>query len=151
MLELARESDWEDVKRLSVQIHDLHAKWRPDIYFSCEQPYPKDKFLEDIRDRLVYVGKLDNRIVGYVVLSVNIKSGPGTHEKKLLRLDVICVDESRRGQGIGMSMVDDVRALAKVFRCDGILLGVHPENEDALRFYLKCGFSLRTVNLEMCF
>ena len=33
MLELARQSDWEDINRLSVQIHDLHAAWRPDIYY----------------------------------------------------------------------------------------------------------------------
>ena len=52
MLQLARPSDWEDVKRLSVQIHDLHAAWRPDIYFHHEEPYPMDKFLEDIRSRM---------------------------------------------------------------------------------------------------
>ena len=32
MLELARPSDWEDIQRLSVQIHDLHVAWRPDIF-----------------------------------------------------------------------------------------------------------------------
>ena len=49
MLELAKESDFEAVKRLSVQIHDLHAEWRPDLYYHSEEPYPREKFLEDIQ------------------------------------------------------------------------------------------------------
>ena len=37
MLELARESDWDAIRRLSVQIHDLHVSWRPDIYCHSEE------------------------------------------------------------------------------------------------------------------
>jgi len=149
MLELAREADWDHVKRLSVQIHDLHAAWRPDIYYSCDEPYPKDCFMEDIQDRLVYVGKNQNQIVGYVVLSIVEKGGPGTLPKKLLRLDSICVDEALRGHGIGKAMVEDVRALARVFGCKELILGVHPENDDAVGFYQKCGFRIRTINMDM--
>lgn len=149
MLELARESDWEDVKRLSVQIHDLHADWRPDIYFHCEEPYPRDKFLEDIQNRMLYVAKVDGLIIGYVVLALLRKSGTGVVEKKQLRLDSICVDEAFRGQGIGRTMVADVRALAKVFGCRELILGVHPENDGAVAFYQKCGFFIRTINMDM--
>ena len=149
MLELARESDWEAVKRLSVQIHDLHARWRPDIYFHCAEPYPKENFLEDVKKRLIYVAKLNGEIAGYVILAVLQKGGAGTHQKKLLRLDSICVDEAYRGQGIGKAMVTDVRALARAFGCTDVLLGVHPENDAAVVFYQKCGFRIRTINLEI--
>ena len=81
MLELARETDWEAVKRLSVQIHDLHAAWRPDIYCHSEEPYPKEAFMEAIDKRLVYVAKLQNALVGYVTLSILEKSGPGSVSK----------------------------------------------------------------------
>lgn len=149
MLELATESDWESVHRLSVQIHDLHAAWRPDMFFHCAEPYPKEKFLEDIQERMVYVAKTGNAVAGYVVLCMMHKGGPGTFEKKLLRLDSICVDEPFRGQGIGKAMVTDVRALAKAFGCSEVLLGVHPENDKAIRFYQKCGFTIRTINMQM--
>lgn len=149
MLELARESDWEEVKRLSVQIHDLHAAWRPDIYFHTEEPYPKEKFLEDIRSRMVYVAKIDGIIAGYVVLAIMKKGGPGTVERKLMRLESICVEESIRGHGIGKSMVMEVRALARAFGCSQIILGVHPENDIAVGFYQKCGFRIRTINMDM--
>ena len=149
MLELARESDWERVRLLSVQLHDLHVTWRPDIYFHCDEPYPKVRFLEDIRNRMVYVAKIENAVVGYVILSVKGKEGPGCISQRALLLESICVDESVRGHGIGSEIVTDVRALAKVFGCTSLILGVHPENEAALAFYQKCGFSLRTLNLQM--
>ena len=99
MLQLARPSDWEEIQRLSVQIHDLHAAWRPDIYFHSEEAYPREKFLEDIRERMVYVAKIDGITAGYVVLAVMHKGGPGTVDQKLLRLESICVEESIRGHG----------------------------------------------------
>lgn len=149
MLQLARESDWEDVKRLSVQIHDLHVQWRPDIYFYTEEPYPKEAFLEDIRNRMVYVARLDGIVAGYVVLSLLRKDGPGVVKRKLLRLESICVEESIRGHGIGKLMVEDVRALARAFGCSQVILGVHPENDSAVGFYQKCGFYIRTINMDM--
>lgn len=149
MLELARIQDWEAVRRLSVQIHDLHAAWRPDIYYHCDAPYPREWFLEDIRKRLVYVAKPDGIVAGYVVLSVSEKGGPGTVEKKQLRIDSICVDEALRGQGIGKAMVTDIRALAKAFGCRELILGVHPENDSAVGFYQKCGFHIRSIYMDM--
>lgn len=149
MLELARESDWESVKRLSVQIHDLHAAWRPDLYYHCEEPLPKDTFLDDIRQRLIYVAKVEGVVVGYVVLAILNRGGPGAHVYKAMRLESICVDEALRGQGIGKQMVADVRALGRAFGCRELLLGVHPENDAAVGFYQKCGFRIRTINMDM--
>lgn len=148
MLELARESDWEAVNRLSVQIHDLHVAWRPDIYFHCDEPYPKTAFLEDIRNRMVYVAKLREAVAGYVVLSVMNKGGPGSVEQKVLRIDSICVDEPLRGHGLGKCMLEDVWAIAKAFGCKQLILGVHPENDTAVGFYQKCGFAIRTINMD---
>lgn len=149
MLELARAGDWEEVKRLSVQIHDLHVAWRPDIYFHCDEPYPKEKFLEDIAKRTVYVARIADAVVGYVTLSFLNKGGPGTVSKKQMRLDSICVDEALRGKGLGKAMVADVRALAKAFGCREVILSVHPENDEAVGFYQKCGFRIRTIGMDM--
>ena len=149
MLQLAREADWESVRRLSVQIHDLHVAWRPDIYYHCEEPFSKEAFQNGIRERMVYVAKLQNAVVGYVVLSMLNRGGPGAHVYKAMRLDSICVDQNLRRQGIGKTMVADVRALAKAFGCRELILGVHPENDDAVAFYQKCGFRIRTINMDM--
>lgn len=149
MLELARASDFEAVRQLSVQIHDLHVDWRPDIYYHCEEPYSREKFLEDIRNRLVYVAKIQDQIVGYTTLSVHCKNGAGTVETKQLRIDSICVDRQLRCNGIGRAMVTDIRALARAFGYKQIILGVHPENDVAVAFYQKCGFFIRTIQMDM--
>ena len=149
MLQLARESDWEDVRRLSVQVHNLHVSWRPDLYVHCEEPYPKEVYLEDIRKRMVYVAKLENQVMGYVVLAVKQKDGPGRVPRKILLLETICVEETIRGHGIGKEMLMDVRALSKAFGCAEVMLGVHPENEIALGFYQKCGFQINTINMQI--
>lgn len=148
MLELARASDWEAVHRLSVQIHDLHAAWRPDIYCHSDEPLPKAVFLQSIAERMLYVAKIQGQVAGYVLLSIQQRGGPGQLEYKALRLDAICVEETVRGQGIGKAMVTDVRALAKAFGCREMLLGVHPENDSAVGFYHKCGFRIRTINMD---
>jgi ribosomal protein S18 acetylase RimI-like enzyme len=98
---------------------------------------------------MLYVAKIGGEVAGYVILSIMPRGGPGAVEYKALRLDSICVDEALRGQGIGKQMVTDVRALAKAFGCREILLGVHPENDTAVVFYQKCGFHIRTINMDM--
>ena len=149
MLELAREADWAAVNRLSIQVHDLHARLCPDLYIHSDEPLPLDVFLQSIRDRLLYVARQDGCVVGYVLLSFIRREGNGVVAHKELRLDHICVDKSFRRRGIGRAMIADVRALAKVFGCREILLGVHAQNDDAVVFYQKCGFLIRTINLEM--
>ena len=149
MLELAKEQDFEAVNRLSVQIHDLHTGWRPDLYYHSEEPYPRDKFLEDIKNRLVYTAKVAGVVAGYVILSIQDKGGPGVVPYRAMRVDSICVDETARGQGIGKAIAEDVRALARAFGCREVVLSVHPENDNAVAFYQKCGFTIRTINMEM--
>lgn len=149
MLELARIEDWEAVHRLSLQVHDLHTQWRPDIFCRCDAPYPQEKFLEDIRDRMVYVAKIDGVVLGYVVLMILHKAGPGVVEKKMLRLDSIVVEKTARGKGIGKQMVAETKALARAFGCRELILSVHPENDSAVGFYQNCGFRIRTIHMDM--
>ena len=148
ILEPARESDWEAIQRISVQIHDLHVNWRPDIYYHSEAPYPREFFLEDLEEELIYVARLQQDVVGYVCISVLEKGGPGTVDVKQLRLDSICVDEAYRGRGIGKAMVEDLCAVAEKLGCSSLILGVHPENTKAIAFYETCGFTVRTINME---
>ena len=149
MLELARPSDWEDIHRLSLQVHAMHVAWRPDIFCATEEPYPQEKFLEDIRSRQVYVAKIDGLVAGYVVLAIQTKDRPHVVTRKIMHLESICVEETIRGNGIGKTMVDEVRILAKAFGCSQLILGVQAENDYAVGFYQKCGFQIRSINMDM--
>lgn len=149
MLELAREADRASVNRLACQVHALHVSWRPDIYRMPEELYPQERFAQAIQDRELYVAKQSNTIVGYVLLRIRQNRDiPGLVNRTILLVDEFCVEESVRGQGIGTEMMTEVRAIARAFGCTDLQLGVYPQNDAAVAFYQKCGFSIRSIEMQ---
>lgn len=148
MLELARESDFEEFSRLDAQGHALHVTWRPDIYCPCEGAFPKDYFLECIHQRRVFMAKVQGTVVGYVLFRIWQTGGSGNVPRKILDLDSIVVDQAARGQGFGTQMMAELRVLAKAFGCTDLQLSVYPQNDAAVDFYQKCGFTIRNINMQ---
>ena len=148
MLELARPDDREAVNALARQVHAMHVAWRPDIYEMVDELYPVERMVEGISNRELYVAKLEKQIVGYVSLKLRNYDHPGLVKRKVMVVDEICVEESLRGHGIGKAMMEDVHALAKAFRCTDLQLGVYPQNDEAVGFYQKCGFTIRSIDMQ---
>ena len=148
MLELAVEADREAVNALARQVQELHVQWRPDLYEMAEELYPLERFQEAIRQRQLYVAKIDNLVVGYALLFIRDCDHAGLVKRRVMRIEEFCVQESLRGQGIGMEMMAEVRALAKAFRCTDLQLGVYPQNDGAVAFYQKCGFTIRSIDMQ---
>ena len=148
MLQLATLSDREGVNILAAQAHALHVAWRPDIYEMPEELYPQERFQEAIKARQLYVAKLDGIVAGYVRLVIRDYDFPGVVRRKVMLVDECCVHEICRGQGIGTAMMTDVRALARAFRCTDLQLGVYPQNDEAVSFYQKCGFTIQSIQMQ---
>lgn len=148
MLELARKADFDAVNAMAAQVHAMHVAWRPDIYEMVEQLYPLERFEEVIRQRQLYVAKINGITVGYVLLKTRNYDWPGVVRRKVMMIEELCVEESVRNQGIGKQMMQEVRALAKAFRCTDLQLGVYPQNDEAVAFYQKCGFTIRSIDMQ---
>ena len=148
MLELARPSDREAVNALARQVHALHVAWRPDIYVMPEEMYPEERFLAEIQNRNLYVARLADVVVGYVLVKIRSYDWPGVVKRRVMIIDEICVEESCRNQGIGKEMMSGVRALARAFGCTDLQLGVYPQNDEAVAFYQKCGFTIRSIDMQ---
>ena len=148
MLELAVESDRETVNLLARQVHAMHVAWRPDIYEMPEALYPEERFREAVRERSLYVARLGGVIVGYVSVKLRSYDWPGMVKRKVMYIDEIAVEESLRNQGIGTAMMEDVHALAEAFGCTDLQLGVYPQNDAAVAFYQKCGFTIRSIDVQ---
>lgn len=148
MLELATMNDRIAVNELARQVHAMHVTWRPDLYEMVEELYPAERMQEAISARELYVAKLEGNIVGYVLLKIRNYDWPGVVNRKVMVVDEICVEESIRGHGIGKAMMEDVHALAKAFRCTDLQLGVYPQNDEAVGFYQKCGFTIRSIDMQ---
>ena len=148
MLELAQPSDRAVVNRLAAEVHALHVAWRPDIYEMVDELYPQERFLEAIRQRCLYIARLNDVAVGYVSVKIRDYDWPGVVRRKVMVVDEICVEESCRGQGIGQQMMLELRVLARAFRCTDLQLGVYPQNDDAVGFYQKCGFTIQHITMQ---
>ena len=148
MLELARECDREKVNELARQVHAMHVAWRPDIYEMVEEMYPQDRFSEEVARRQLYVAKIGGQVTGYVLLKVREYNWPGVVKRKVMLVDEIAVDDRCRNQGIGTAMMEEVRVLARAFGCTDLQLGVYPQNDAAVAFYQKCGFTIRSIDMQ---
>ena len=148
MLQLASVSDREAVERLARQVHELHIQWRPDIYSMPEKLYTDDRFDHAVRERALYVAKIGGEVIGYVLLKIRDYDWPGVVQRRVMVIDEICVEESLRGQGFGTEIMEDVHALARAFRCTDLQLGVYPQTDAAVEFYQKCGFTIRSIDMQ---
>ena len=148
MLELATLGDQSAINAMARQVHAMHVAWRPDIYEMVEELYPVERVQKAIAARELYVAKLNGAVVGYVLVKIRSYDWPGVVNRKVMLVDEICVEESCRNQGIGKAMMEDVRALAKAFRCTDLQLGVYPQNDSAVAFYQKCGFTIRSIDMQ---
>lgn len=148
MLELAREADFAAVNEMARQVHALHVSWRPDIYEMVPQLYSPERFAAAVKTRQLYVAKSAGCTVGYLAVKVRDYDWPGVVKRKVMLIDEIAVHESCRNQGIGTRMMEDATALARAFGCTDLQLGVYPQNDEAVAFYQKCGFTIRSIDMQ---
>ena len=148
MLELAREADFEAVNRIAAQVHDLHVSWRPDLYCHTDCLFPAEYYGEAVEEKRLFVAKRDGTVVGFVLFDLWESGGAGNVKRRILNIDSIAVERSCRGQGIGREMLEGIRAVAKVRGCTDMQLSVYPQNDDAVTFYQKCGFTIRNINMQ---
>ena len=148
MLQLATASDRKAVNEIARQVHAMHVAWRPDIYEMAAEMYPEERFLKAIQERTLYAAKIDGIVVGYTAVKIREYNWSGMVYRKVMLIDEFAVHESCRGQGIGTAMMADIRALAKAFGCTDLQLGVYPQNDDAVGFYQKCGFTIRSIDMQ---
>ena len=148
MLELARPDDRDAVNDLALQAHALHVAWRPDLYEMVDELYTEERMQSAIVSRSLYVAKIDGMVIGYVSAGIRNVDYPGAVRRKILFIDEFIVHELCRGRGIGTSMMADLRALAKAFRCTDIQLNVYPQNDDAVGFYQKCGLMIQNLTMQ---
>ena len=148
MLELATHKNRDDVNRLARQVHEMHVQWRPDLYQMPEELFPEALYAELVKNRELYVAKLDGAVIGFAWVRIRTSEGVGLITRKVMLINQVCVDEALRNHGIGTQMMEEVRVLARAFGCTDLQLGVYPQNDAAVSFYQKCGFMIRSIDMQ---
>ena len=148
MLELATHKNRDDVNRLARQVHEMHVQWRPDLFTMPDELFPEELYAELVKNRELYVAKLDGAVIGFALLKMRVSEGVGKVTRKIMLIDQVCVDEALRNHGIGTQMMEETRVLARAFGCTDLQLGVYPQNDAAVSFYQKCGFMIRSIDMQ---
>lgn len=149
IIQIPKIEDFEAVNRLAKQVHELHIKWRPDLFLSVEEVIVKEEFEEMIKNETIVIAKWQNEIVGYLTFSVQEKNYHGMRYRKQLTIDAICVDEKCRGKGIGNTLLNYIRKVAKENGCTDLYLTVNEENENAIKMYEKFGMKVKNIAYSM--
>ncbi len=146
----ARESDIPRIGELLLQVHAVHAEKRPDIFRRGSRKYTDGELLSILKNEkmpvFVAVDETDSALGYAFCVLEEIRDDGSLCDRKSLYIDDICVDEARRGGGIGSLLYNHVLAFAREEGCYHVTLNVWTLNEGAMRFYEKCGMTpLKTV------
>ena len=148
MIELATKHDRLEINRLARQVHEMHVQWRPDLYNMPEELFPEELYDELVKNRELYVAKMGGAVIGFAWVRMRTAEGVGLVTRKVMLINQLCVDEALRNHGIGTQMIEEVRVLARAFGCTDLQLGVYPQNDEAVSFYQKCGFMIRSIDMQ---
>ncbi|PVE57020.1 N-acetyltransferase [Rhizobium rhizogenes] len=97
-----------------------------------------EAFIDD-ENEIVLVSDNSDGIDGFVRVTLEspapIENGPETE------IATLYVQPRHKGKGIGKRLLEEVSRLCIERQCDGVWLTVNSENQDAIAFYQRLGFT----------
>ena len=145
----ACEADFPAVSAILQQVHDLHVAWRPDVYRPCAPALPQEAFLQELQGGLLFVAEDQGIFLGILSCMERRVRSERQVARRVLFIDVMAVDEGHRGQGIGRQLLAFARRYAQQQAFDGLELQVNARNAAARAMYERCGFTEKSINMEL--
>ncbi len=153
---------------LLVQVCNVHADIRPDLFIHDGTKYSKEDLHEMYKDdnKPIFVAVDDGdsdghsgdenavnakeKVLGYCFCQIKKTEGsrcikPFTQ----LFIDDLCVDETVRGQHVGRQLFEYVKSYAKDLGCYEVTLNVWEGNDSARRFYDNMGMKPKETQMEI--
>ena len=153
---MIRKAQITDIPRMITllnQVLEIHAKIRPDIFVSGKTKYTVEQLEDILKDetRPVYIFADDNgECMGYCFCQIkDIPKADFMAPIKILFIDDLCVDESKRGEHIGKKLFDYVKEEAIRLGCYEVTLNVWEGNDSAIAFYNSLGMKVKEYQMEL--
>ena len=148
----AEERDIPRISELLVQVNNVHADGRPDLFIRDCRKYTDDELKKLIRDDRspIYVCVSEEELVlGYAFCILEETRGSNNQpDMKTLYIDDICVDEAHRREHVGSTVYAHVCKEAKRLGCYHITLNVWELNPTARSFYEAMGLVPLKTTME---
>lgn len=141
--------DHEAAAAIIAQVQQMHVDWRPDIYRPNDGLLPLEAFSDECAKGLAFVAECDGQVAGVMEIVYRHIETPAHVTRDIVFVDTMAVDEPFRGKGVGKAFFHYLKQLKEEKRLDGIELQVNAKNTAALRMYEKCGFTFKSINMEL--
>lgn len=148
-IEIPKMEEQKRINELAKQVHKLHVNWRPDLFLDVEEVISNERLKGLLEGNNIYVAKIDEKIVGYIIIDIIEKKNSFMRYRKLLEVDTLCVDENYRGKGIGTKLLEFAKKLGKENNCTDIYLTVNEENDNAIKVYENFGMKVKSIAYMM--
>ncbi len=149
----AKIKDIDKILDLLLQVLEVHAAVRPDLFIHGATKYTREELIHIINeepDRPIYVGVNEaDEVLGYVFCEIKEQKATNVIRPfRFIYIDDLCVDEKARGQRAASALFDFVLSEAKKLGCYEINLNVWEGNDSALAFYKKMGLKPQKTTME---
>lgn len=141
--------DYKTVEAIMKQAQQLHINWRPDIYKYSEVVLPLDIYEQAVNDKTFFVAECGEHVAGTLFIVYRHIENPVQVARNIIFIDSMAVDEKYRGRGIGHAFFNFLKELKEQTGCDGIELTVNARNEVARKMYADCGFTEKSITMEL--
>ena len=131
------------------QVQSLHVKWRPDLYRSNDKFFSIGYFEDAIKNETFYVAELNNNVIGILKIAYRHIESPSHVTKDIIFVDSMAVEEEYRGSGVGHQFFEFLKKLKEEKHFDGLELQVNAKNITAYEMYKKCGFTEKSITMEL--
>ncbi len=151
---MIRRAEIKDIDRLNdllYQVQALHADGRPDIFKHGAKKYTSEELTAIIKndETPIFVCEEEGIVMGYAFCIYQYTpDSPGLHERRVLYIDDLCVDEPYRRRHIGRQLFDYVLDTARATGCQSVTLNVWRVNPAAEAFYRKLGMQPLKTTME---
>lgn len=147
-----QEKDPLVLTRLNQYVQDWHHQQHPDIYraYDYELIFPWFEEILSKENIHTIVAYDEGEAIGFVLLKhvVFDKTPFNKPGFQILMIDQMSIHTDYQSKGVGTLLMKEVMSFSRVKNIERIRLKVWSDNEPAVAFYEKMGFSAFMKNME---
>lgn len=151
-IRIAEKRDIKELQRILLQVNQVHADGRPDLFKNGGIKYTESDLEEKLgrAGELIFVAEENGALLGYSFIEIEEnEETTSVYSHKTVYIDDLCVDEVSRGKHIGSALFEYIKQYAHEIDAYRVTLRVWECNPSARAFYDALGLKPMYTEMEM--